>query len=277
MERPSKRLVMLLFKYIFKELYHTFKTKSARQFLRLLWQYGDAPRHTQTEVNFEKYTFLVPDCLSFVWQFKEIFVDNFYAFATSSKHPVVFDCGANVGVSVAYFKQKHPNARVVAFEADPKIGQILLQNIKNNRIEGVEIVNKAVWIDDQGVMFGSEAADSSSIFSTAASNRVPSVRLRDLLLREETIDFLKIDIEGAEMSVLADCRDALAHVQHIFVEFHAYIGHPQALAEVVQVLQNAGFRYYIDTNQHRSAPFMNHRYRQNDVMDLQLNIYGYRQ
>lgn len=267
---------MLLFKYLLKEPYHAFKTRTARVFLRLLWQYGDAPRQVQTEVGFDKNRFQVPDCLSFVWQYKEIFVDNFYAFNASDSKPVIFDCGANVGMSVAFFKQKYPNARVVAFEADPKIGEILRQNVASNHLENVEIINKAVWIDDQGVMFGSEAADSSSIFSTQTQHRVPSVRLRDWLLREEKIDFLKIDIEGAEISVLPDCRDALAHVQHIFVEFHAYIGHPQALAQVMEVLQNAGFRYYIDTGQHRDAPFINHRYRQNEVMDLQLNIFGYR-
>ena len=267
---------MLLLKYLLKEPYHAFKSKAAREFLRLLWQHGDAPRHVQKEVGFDKYKLQVPDCLSFVWQYKEIFVDKFYAFNAATASPVIFDCGANVGMSVAFFKDQHPNARVVAFEADPKVGEILRQNVARNDLQNVEIINKAVWVDDQGVMFGSEAADSSSIFSTQTQHRVPSIRLRDWLLREERIDFLKIDIEGAEVSVLPDCHDALAHVQYIFVEFHAYIGHPQALAQVMEVLQNAGFRYYIDTGQHRTAPFINHRYRQNDVMDLQLNIYGYR-
>jgi hypothetical protein len=102
------------------------------------------------------------------------------------------------------------------------------------------------------------------------------VRLRDYLLRETHIDMLKMDIEGAETGVLTDCRDALAHVQNLFVEFHAYSGHPQTLAQVVQVLEESGFRYYINTSQHRQAPLVNHHYKGNDRMDLQLNIFAYR-
>jgi hypothetical protein len=100
--------------------------------------------------------------------------------------------------------------------------------------------------------------------------------LRDVLLRETRIDMLKMDIEGAETAVLTDCRDALAHVQNLFVEFHAYHDHPQTLSEVVQVLESSGFRYYINTSQYRHAPLVNHRYKGNDSMDLQLNIFAYR-
>ncbi|HWV30316.1 MAG TPA: FkbM family methyltransferase, partial [Dyadobacter sp.] len=94
---------------------------------------------------------------------------------------------------------------------------------------------------------------------------------------ESRIDFLKIDIEGAEIDVLHDCRGSLAHVQNLFVEFHSYIGNAQGLADVVKVFEENGFRYYVDTNQHRLRPFVNHRYRGNDVMDLQLNIFGWRE
>jgi hypothetical protein len=96
------------------------------------------------------------------------------------------------------------------------------------------------------------------------------------LAKEKRIDFLKIDIEGAEIDVLPDCSDVIDRVQHLFVEFHAYIGQSQALAKVIEVIEKAGFRYYIDTNQHRKAPFVNHRYRNNNVMDLQLNISAWR-
>ncbi|MBC7571555.1 MAG: FkbM family methyltransferase, partial [Spirosoma sp.] len=95
-------------------------------------------------------------------------------------------------------------------------------------------------------------------------------------LRETRIDMLKIDIEGAETAVLLDCRDALTNVQNMFIEFHAYIGHPQTLASVMQVLEEAGFRYYIDSSQGRTKPLVNHRYRGNEQMDVQLNIFAYR-
>ncbi len=87
---------------------------------------------------------------------------------------------------------------------------------------------------------------------------------------------LKIDIEGAETDVLIDCADALAHVRNLFIEYHAYVGHPQTLGLIVRLLETQGFRYYIDSNQLRVRPLVNHRYRGNDLMDLQLNIFAYR-
>jgi FkbM family methyltransferase len=245
--------------------------------MRLLWHYGDHPRHQPKEVTFGKYHLRVPDTMSFLFQHQEIFADEFYYFQTSRERPLILDCGANIGMSVLYFKELYPQARIIAFEAEAGIAALLRQNLQNNDIQNVLVVDKAVWVDEQGVLFGSEAADSSSIYSESDSKkRVPSVRLRDYLTAEERIDFLKIDIEGAEIEVLEDCRDALGHVQNLFVEFHSYIDHPQSLASVIKIFEENGFRYYVDTNQHRKRPFTNHRYRGNDVMDLQLNIFGYR-
>lgn len=243
----------------------------------LLLKYGNGRRHTHTQVEFGSFKLMVPDTMSFLWQHKEIFADEFYYFESKNPEPVIYDCGANVGMSVLYFKKLFPKARITAFEAEPEIATLLHNNLRNSNINDVTIIDKAVWKDDQGIWFGSESADSSSIYSNSEKKKIASIRLKDFLLKESNIDFLKIDIEGAEKEVLNDCRDALSHVQNLFVEFHSYIGNPQGLAEIIQIFEENGFRYYIDTNQHRLKPFTNYRYRGNDVMDLQLNIFGWRE
>ncbi|GHB56804.1 FkbM family methyltransferase [Persicitalea jodogahamensis] len=269
---------MFWLKQLLKEPYNALRTARDREFIGLLWRYGDKPRHRLTEVRFGKYRLRVPDTMSFLFQHQEIFADAFYEFTSDHPQPVILDCGANVGMSVLYFKERYPQARVIAFEAEASIAELLRENLQSNGITDVEVIDKAVWTDDQGVQFGSEAADSSSIYSESAQmNLVPSVRLRDYLRKEKRIDFLKIDIEGAEIDVLADCADSLGHVENLFVEFHSYIGHSQSLAGVVKVFEENGFRYYVDTNQHRKRPFVNHRYRGNATMDLQLNIFGWRE
>ena len=267
---------MWVFRFLFTETARLLRSTEGRRLLGLALRYGNRPRNESIDVTFGKYRFRVPDALSFIWQFREIFVDEFYRFHTTSAVPVIFDCGTNIGTSVVYFHQLYPNARIVAFEADEHISEILQTNLRQNRITTVEVVTKAVWTNEEGILFGSDQADSASIFSQTDRKLVPSVRLRDYLLRETKIDMLKMDIEGAETDVLMDCRDALAHVQNMFVEFHAYLDHPQTLAEVMNVLEASGFRYYINTSQHRQAPLVNHRYRGNDSMDLQLNIFAYR-
>lgn len=267
---------MWLFRFLFTESARLLRSRNGRRLLLLALRYGGQPRNRPVNVRFGRYRFRVPDALSFIWQFREIFVDEFYRFPATVANPLIVDCGTNIGTSIAYFRQFYPGARIIAFEADEAISAILQENLIDNQISGVEIITKAVWTNDDGIWFGSDQADSASMYAQTDRKWVPSVRLRDYLLRETRIDMLKMDIEGAETAVLTDCRDALAHVQHLFVEFHAYVGHPQTLAEVMQVLETSGFRYYINTSQYRHAPLLNHRYRGNESMDLQLNIFAYR-
>jgi FkbM family methyltransferase len=268
---------MYWLRYLLKEPFHALSTPANREMMKLLLKYGDKPRHLTTEVAFNNLKLTVPDVMSFLWQYKEIFADEFYHFDAATSEPVIFDCGANVGMSILFFKKLYPAARITAFEAEPEIASLLRKNLEQNNIRDINIVAKAVWKDDHGILFGSESADSSSIYSTSEKKRIASVRLKECLLREDHIDFLKIDIEGAENEVLEDCRYTLGHVQNLFVEFHSYIGHTQQLANVIRIFEESGFRYFIDTNQHRLRPFTNRRYRGNDVMDLQLNIFGWRE
>jgi hypothetical protein len=55
----------------------------------------------------------------------------------------------------------------------------------------------------------------------------------------QNIDILKLDVEGAEIEVLKECRDQLPLVNHLFVEFHAT--KDRRPEELVTLLLNAGF------------------------------------
>ena len=268
---------MLFLKILFREIYHLVRSRESRAFLGLAWRYGDAARYQAQSIRFLKYHFRVPDARSFLWQFKEIFVEQAYHFEASTPTPLIFDCGANVGTSCAYFKQRYPRAYVKAFEADPAIASYLAQNLTENGFTGVEIIAKAVWVDDLGIELGQEGADAASILATGSKILVPSIRLRDWLAAETRVDMLKIDIEGAETAVLKDCASALGCVQHLFVEYHAFVGQPQELDQVLAVLRDNRFRYFIRDAQDRPQPLSNRAYRGNATMDLQLNIFAYRE
>ncbi|SDK15230.1 methyltransferase, FkbM family [Catalinimonas alkaloidigena] len=269
-------MMKLLLEQLFREQYHLLRTAESREFLRLLARYGDAPRYQTKLVRFLNYQAVVPDSLSFVWQFKEIFADQSYRFRTSVARPVIVDCGANIGMSCLYFKQLYPQAQITAFEADPTIASVLVQNLTLNHITDVQVQHKAVWVHNQGIHISQEGADAASVHGTGNRIEVPSQRLRDTLEAYDHIDMLKMDIEGAETEVLCDCRQQLGGVQHMFVEYHAYLGQPQNLSELLAVMTEAGFRYFIRHVQDRTTPFLNHQFRNGSVMDLQLNIFAYR-
>ena len=201
----------------------------------------------------------MPDALSFVWQFREIFVDEFYRFDTTSSTPVIFDCGTNIGTSVVYFRQTYPNARIVAFEADEQISAILQTNYSKTRFRVLRSLRKPSGPTTKASCLAAIRPIRPLFSRKPTKSWYPLSGCAMFCLRETRIDMLKMDIEGAETAVLTDCRDALAHVQNLFVEFHAYLDHPQTLAEVMNVLEESGFRYYINTSQYRHAPLVNHR------------------
>lgn len=264
------------FYHWFKGVHKLITNSKERKFLRLSFRYGNYDRNKPVEISFLKFKFCVPDALSFIWQFKEIFVEEYYRFETDLNEPVIFDCGANVGTSCAFFRHIYPQSRILAFEPSPKITNYLLRNIKNNSLENIEVIEKAVWINNDEIELGLEDADGSSIHLEKNKTKVKSVRLKDYLENEEVVDMLKMDIEGAEVEVLKDCKDSLIIVKNIFVEFHSYRDKPQRLSEVIEVLESAGFRYFVMQPENRVSPLINRFNKSNPGMDLQLNIFAYR-
>lgn len=266
----------LFFKYLFKDHYHNLRTTTAREFLKLLFLYGDKPRYKKLSIRYLGFNTIVPDTLSFVWQYKEIFADENYKFLTNAPNPVIFDCGANIGISCLFFSRNYPTAKIKAFEADPNIAKILKENLDKNNIINVEVIDKAVWIDNNGVDMSLDGADGASIYSKVNTTKVPSVRLKDLIEKEKKINMLKIDIEGAEYDVLKDCRNSLSNVENIFIEYHSFENSSQKLSEILQILEQNKFRYFIKPAADRMLPFINQQNKNNPGIDMQLNIYAYR-
>lgn len=263
-----------LLKNMLRPLYVYFNSKNQRVLSHLQDKWSGHERYKAVVgVRFLNYTIDVPDIPSFIGQFKELFVDEIYKFDFGNDKPVIFDCGANIGISCLYFKSLYQGARIIAFEADKEISQFLSKNLHGNGIKDVEIINKAVWVNNEGVEFSVDGADGGSIGESDNMLRVESIRLKDALEREKSqIDLLKIDIEGAELEVLQDCRCSIKNVKNIFIEYHSWNKSEQKLSEILQILEENDFRYYIEGISYRATPFINKGLDQN--MDLQLNIFG---
>ena len=145
------------------------------------------------------------------YTFHEIFIDRDYAFPGLRGAEVVIDAGANIGLFTWYAIRQSPAARVYCFEADPDTFELLSANVEANQLANVRVYNAAVSDVPASTadFYSSERSGHSSLYpvrGAAHSPRlqVPTVRLSDFILGEaiERVDFLKIDIEGAEYAVL---------------------------------------------------------------------------
>ena len=207
---------------------------------------------------------------------KEIFVEKIY----DQKLPdnaFIIDCGANIGLSVIFLKQLCPSARILAFEPDPSNHSLLEKNVRSFNLGNVDVQEAAIWKENTTLHFSSAGSMGSSIETQASDQgvQVKAVRLKDLL--NEPVDFLKIDIEGAEYQVMRDAADSLQQVKCLFLEYHGRFDQNQELLEMLQIVHQAGFKFYIrEAAPVHSIPFRQER--NNELpYDVQLNIFCIRQ
>lgn len=235
------------------------------------------PRYTATDFQYKQFRFFVSDFLSVAYQIKDYFGDNKMKFITSNHEPVIIDCGANVGVSVIYFKTLFPHAKIEAFEPDPQIASYFRKNLSYNNIHDVVFHEKAIWKNNDGISFGVEGADGGSVFLDSDKKiQIPSIRLKEILQNYTSIDLLKLDIEGAELEVLKDSRDELHKVKNLFVEYHSWQNNKQELDVLLKILTDNGFRYLITSIGAQAAqPFI--KVDAYNGMDVQLNIYAFKE
>lgn len=205
-------------------------------------------------------------------QVRAIFQEEHYRFESAREAPFIVDCGANIGLATLYWKSLYPAAEILAFEPDPLIAAILRRNIGTAGVSRVEIREAAIWISAGLQNFHQQGAGAGRLGE--GQTLVETVRLLDVL-KDKRVDVLKLDIEGAEVDVLEDCSTSLAAVERIFVEYHSFVGEPQRLNVLWEVLQQAGYRLFVATEFCPSSPFVAQE--NNGGMDLQLNIYGTRQ
>jgi len=224
-----------------------------------------------------KYQVAFRDGPTFLISINELFINEYYKFRTNKDCPRIIDCGSYIGTSILYFKVNYPNAVITGFEPDEKNYSILKSNLDNWNFPDTNVINAAIWINNESISFNS-AGDMSSRIETGVNENnnkkiVKCVRLKDLL--NEEIDFLKLDIEGAEFAVVRDCSDNLKNVTNLFVEYHGNYDEMFKLNEILEILVRNNFKYYIkEGNPVYSKPFW-----EKDKIgpyDMLLNIFAFK-
>jgi FkbM family methyltransferase len=266
-------MIKSLLKYHFRGIYHFLIRKEFRLYIWYSLRYVSYPRHKHTVISFLGKKLYVSDLKAFLSNFYSIFVLKHYTFDSKTNSPVIIDCGANIGLSIIFFKSIFPNSRIIAFEADPTIYKILEKNILAYELKGITLINKAVWSEETIIPFISEGADAGRIDLQCKEQTamVSTIRLSEFLKKGE-IDLLKIDVEGAETEIIKECSNYLRNTRLAFVEFHSFSGRKQDLGNLLDIFSSNGFRYYIETVTIFQKPFKN-IYVDSNTMDMLLNIY----
>jgi FkbM family methyltransferase len=224
-----------------------------------------------------KYKIAFRDGPVFLVSVNELFVNEFYKFRPVTDRPKIIDCGSYIGTSILYFKVNYPNADIIGFEPDESNYDIIRRNLENWNFSNTSVTKAAIWINNESLPFNSKGSMASRIemgaYKEDNKKVVKCVRLKDLL--NDEIDFLKIDIEGAEHAVLKDCSDNLINVKNLFVEYHGIYSEMFKLNEILDILIRNNFKYYIK----EGSPVYTKPFWEKEKIgdyDILLNIFAFR-
>ncbi len=176
---------------------------------------------------------------------REIFTSDLYYFETENPQPVIIDAGAHIGLSTLYFKQLYPGSQITALEPNPESFGLLEQNIFENQVDDVTTVQAALS-DHNGEeqFFRDETSEwwhSTAGFhkgSWLGTQESDEIIVQTHLLSEFVtgpVDFLKMDIEGAEQKVLTASQEILPLIKEMQIEFHTHKS--QSLLKLVELLE----------------------------------------
>jgi FkbM family methyltransferase len=162
----------------------------------------------------------------------------------------VVDAGANIGLATLYFQRQFPDARIIAIEAEPENYAFCRKNLAANGLAATTVLNRGLWRDGTPLAVGAwqdrrEWAYTVRPAEGDAEGREDSVMgvTVEALMADyglESIDILKIDIEGAEHQVFEDAestRSWLPKVKLAALEIHT----PAARELIARRFDDNGF------------------------------------
>jgi len=143
-----------------------------------------------------------------------------------------YDLGANIGFfSLIAARLVGTQGRVISFEADPEIAARLRENLSRNQFKHAHVEEKAVWSESTTVSFarvdpgtspdrglGHISADPPE----TGTITVAAVSLDQFVAANSPPDFVKCDVEGAEVEVFQGAAKLLSSRHPIvLVEMHS--------------------------------------------------------
>lgn len=197
-------------------------------------------RYTKSGLEFELVSF--PE--------EESALEMYFRHFRPAPGDLVFDVGANCGVSTFHFSQAvGPTGKVFAFEPDPANYEFLVRNIERHRLANVVPVKQAISGSNGMADFHSEGTLGSGLSRYASRpslgtvEQVETITLARACAEYGTPSFLKMDIEGAEVGVLEAATEFLkgTHIQFVLDTNHVVKG-KRTDAVITHLFAAAGYQ-----------------------------------
>ncbi|TRZ75816.1 MAG: FkbM family methyltransferase [Chitinophagaceae bacterium] len=171
--------------------------------------------------------------------FKQKFIESY-------ANGFAVDLGAHIGLYTVLLSQKA--TQVIAFEPTTFTRKVLNETLKFNSCKNVTVRSEMVTdASGSGTFYETEAkvSNANSLVPLGTPFLVSAIALDDLNLK---VDFLKVDIEGAELLALRGAARTLTTLKYMTLEIHprlmARLG--QTVNEIFELLKPYRPIYYME-------------------------------
>ncbi len=162
------------------------------------------------------------------YTFDQVFIKDQYKINLTFIPKTIIDAGANIGLSAVYFAHRFPQAMIVAVEPDRKNFEMLKKNTQN--FTQIQSLCKGIWSRDTSlkIINAHSVQNAFMVAETTVDDKhaIPAVSIQSIIAQNEwqTIDILKIDIEGSEKEMFEkNYEQWLPKTKVIFIELHDWM------------------------------------------------------
>lgn len=141
----------------------------------------------------------------------------------------ILDIGAHWGTHSIYLRELIGNSgHIYSFEPNPDNTAVFKKTLQLNDYENISIIEKAAS-DSKGtteLKIPDQSSRSTVIdedFSNKKSVQVPMISIDEFVKKNniENIDFVKMDIQGAEVMAVNGMKECIDDINYMYIDYHA--------------------------------------------------------
>lgn len=162
--------------------------------------------------------------------FREIFLERGYNFEFDGTPEFILDGGANIGLASIFFRHRFPSTHIIAVEPEDSNFRLLEHNLSYYYPQA-ECLRNGLWNCNTELSIKNQNNSEKWAFvvgekESTEEDSVSSITIKDILKKyhRDTIDILKLDIEGAELELFSNNYDYwLPRTKTIMIETHDHV------------------------------------------------------
>lgn len=200
------------------------------------------PRSLWINGKFRKIHFLNSDSEAFSYEFDEICIKDCYHLGLLKEKlgavNTIVDVGANQGLFLLAARKRFPSARLIGYEPNPSLREILSSNAGNLSAVYFE---EAVTKESCRIKLHYSASDLHTQSEISETGDITGSSLRLVIERcGGSIDILKLDCEGAEWQ-LFNAAAAWEKINSLTMEYHLWANPGSTKEDIRNILTGLGY------------------------------------